>query len=120
MTLKSLKEQLWRELPFVRKHIIGRERIDDIVILAIEQSPLEFCQHISEGTIEESVVLAAWEQSVKRGYCLMYGEEAQFGPLFWILIGPIVQYILKRLLERWFESSANRVMMAGWRRELTK
>jgi hypothetical protein len=113
---QELRDQLWRELPVLRRNIIGREKVDDIITIAIEQCPLEFFQHISQGSNEQDVALAAWGQSVKRGY----GEEAQFGPLFWILVSPLIQYLLKRLLEWWFESRANRVKMAGWRRELTK
>lgn len=120
MTQRELRDQLWSELPVVRRNLIGREKVDDMITIAIEQCPLEFFQHVSQGSNEQDVALAAWGQSVKRGYGLLYGEEAQFGPLFWILVSPLIQYLLKRLLEWWFESRANRVKMAGWRRELTK
>lgn len=120
MTQSQLREQLWCELPLVRKSIVGRERVDDIITIAIEQSPIEFCRHISRGSIEQDVVLAAWGQSVKRGYCLIYGEEAQFGPLFWLVVGPIVQIILQKLLDWWFASRSHRILLEGWRRELTK
>lgn len=115
MTKQDLQDRIWGDLPFVRKHLIGRERYDDLFAISIEQCPVEFCQHVSGGSVEADVVIAAWEQSVRRGYCLVYGDEAQFGPLFWILIGPIVQLMLKKLLEWWFESSRNRALMAKWR-----
>jgi hypothetical protein len=120
MTQQELRDQLWQELPLIRRNIIGREKVDDIITIAIEQCPLEFIQHISEGSAEKEIVTAAWGQSVKRGYDLLYGEDATFGPLFWILLSPVIQYLIKRLLEWWFESRTNRVLMAGWRRELTK
>lgn len=120
MTQQELREQLWQELPVLRRNIIGRERVNDIITIAIEQCPLEFIRHISDGSTEKDVVIAAWKQSVKRGYDLLYGEDVTFGPLFWILLSPVIQYLLKRLLEWWFDSHANRVRMAGWRRGLTK
>jgi hypothetical protein len=120
MTQQELRDQLWQELPLIRRNIIGREKVDDIITIAIEQCPLEFIQHISEGSAEKEIVTAAWGQSVKRGYDLLYGEDATFGPLIWILLSPVIQYLIKRLLEWWFESRTNRVLMAGWRRELTK
>jgi hypothetical protein len=119
MTQQELRDQLWSELPVLRRNLVGREKVDDVITIAIEQCPLEFFQHISQGSNEQGVVLAAWGQSVNRGYRLLYGEEAQFGPLFWILISPLIQYLLKRLLEWWFESRVNRVKMAGWQKELT-
>ena len=120
MTQQELRDQLWRELPVLRRNIVGRERVDDMITIAIEQSPLESLLHASQGSNEQNVALEAWGQSVRLGYGLLYGEESQFGPLFWILVSPLIQYLIQRLMEWWFESHANRVKMAGWRKELTK
>lgn len=120
MTQRELREQLWEELPLIRRNILGRERVDDLITLAIEQCPVEYIQHTAAGSSERDVVSAAWGQSVKRSYSLLYGEDAKFGPLFWILISPVIQYLIMRLLKWWEESRANQVIMAGWRRELTK
>lgn len=120
MTQQELRDRLWSELPVLRRNLLGREKVDDLITIAIEQCPLEYFQHISHGSNEQEVVAAAWGQNVKRGYGLLYGEDAKFGPLFWILITPLIQYLLKRLLDWWFESRANRVLLAGWKKELTK
>lgn len=116
VTQHELREEIWMSVPPLRRLIIGRERVDDIITMAIENAPLE--QIVAAGE-DQSVVLKVWEADVKRCYCLVCGDEVTFGPLFWILIGPIVQLALKKLLEWWFASSANRVMLAGWKRELT-
>lgn len=120
MTQEELRERLWEELPLVRRNILGKERVDDLITLAIEQFPVEYIHHAAAGSSERDVVAAAWGQSIKRGYSLLYGEDVKFGPLFWILISPVIQYLIQRLLEWWSESRANQVIMAGWRRELTK
>lgn len=121
MTISELQDRIWRQLPLLRRNLIGRERFDDLVIVAIEQSPIEFVRHITRGENSEDVLIAAWGQSVKRGYYLMHGstDEKAFGPIFWILIGPLLQVLLKKILEWWFESSKNKVLLAGWRRRLT-
>ena len=62
----------------------------------------------------------AWAGDVKRSYCLICGDEKTFGPLFWILISPILQHILTRLIEWWFDRPSHRVIMTGWKRELTQ
>jgi hypothetical protein len=121
MKFADLQEKMWRELPFFRRNVVGRDRIDDLVTIAIEQSPIEFIQHISQGSNEEEVLIATWSRSVKRSYCLVRGaDEAEFGPLFWLLISPLLQILLQKLLEWWFESRTNRVLMAGWQRRMTK
>lgn len=119
-TQEELREQLWRSVPPVRRLIVGRERIDDIISMAIESAPLEYMQHAGKSGDGPEVLLKAWEADVKRCYCLICGDEVTFGPLFWILIGPIVQLILKKLLDWWFESNSHRLLIAGWKREMTK
>jgi len=116
---QEIREEVWESLPPLRRRIIGRERIEDLITISMEHYPLELCPHILVGSDSEQIVLKAWESNVKRGYCLVYGDESKFGPLFWILIGPIVQLILKKLLDYWFSSRSNRVMLTAWRRQLT-
>lgn len=116
-TQAELREEIWESLPSLRKHLIGRERIEDLITVAIEQSPCQFADCIAQGSPEEEVFLAAWGRDVKKAYCLKTGNDVQFGPLFWILVSPILQYILQRLLDWWFSASSHRVLMAGWHRE---
>lgn len=121
MKIKDLQDRLWKQTPVLRRNLVGRERFDDLVIVAIEQSPIEFVRHVCRGEDSEKVLIAAWSQSVKRGYCLMHGstDEKTFGPIFWLLIGPLLQVLLTKILEWWFESPRNKVLLAGWRRRLT-
>lgn len=119
-TQDELRERLWRSVPPVRRIVVGRERIDDIITMAIENAPLEYIHLVREPGEEQDVLLKSWESDVKRTYCLVCGDEVTFGPLFWILIGPIVQMLLKKLLEWWFESHSHRVLMAGWKQEMTR
>jgi hypothetical protein len=116
----ELFEAIWDELPFFRRHLLGREKIEDLFLISIEQSPESLFQHVTASPNSQEVVLTAWGQSVKRGYCLLYGEDVTFGPLFWILISPVLQYMLKRILEWWFESRSHRVLFAGWKQEATR
>lgn len=115
MTIEDLQSRIWGDLPPLRKNLVGRDRVDDLVLIAVEQSPIEFISHLKPGSGECEVFSAAWGQSVKRGYCLLYPE---MGPIFWLLISPVLQAILRRLLEWWWESSNNRILLAGWKRRL--
>ena len=120
VTQDQLRDKLWLSVPPVRRLIIGRERIDDIITMSIENAPLDYIHLVQGEGVEQDVLLKAWEADVKRCYCAICGDEVTFGPLFWILIGPIVQLLLKKLLEWWFESHSHRVLMAGWKQEMTR
>jgi len=121
MTIRELQESIWKELPVIRRTLIGRERINDLIVVSIEQSPVELFRHITTANNSQEIVLAAWGQSVKRGYCLLHEstDEKHFGPIFWLLIGPMLQILLARLLDWYFRSPKNAVLMKGWKRNLT-
>jgi hypothetical protein len=120
-TLKDLQEEVWSGIPYIKRKLIGRERVDDLVMLAVEQCPLDLCQHFEPGSKECDVVCAAWSESARRSYCLLYGgDENTFGPLFWILVSPVMSYIMQRILEWYFETKSHRATLRRWKRELTK
>jgi len=121
MTISELQSTVWKQLPVVRRNLVGRDRINDLIAVSIEQSPVELFRHVTSSNHSQEIVLAAWGQSVKRGYCLMREstDEKQFGPIFWILIGPLLQAILQKLLDWYFRSPKNAVLMRGWKRNLT-
>ena len=121
MTIEELKDLMWQELPVLRRNLVGRDRIDELVLISVEQCPIRFVEHVCQGGGGEEVILSAWGQSVKRGHCLLHGHQnVQFGPLFWVLVGPLLQIMLKKLLEWWFESNRNKLLMAGWQRSMTR
>jgi len=121
MTIRELQESIWKELPVIRRNLIGRERVNDLIVVSIEQSPVELFRHITTANNSQEIVLAAWGQSVKRTYCLMHGsaDEKQFGPIFWLLIGPLLQLLLSKILDWYCRSPKNAGLMRGWKRNLT-
>lgn len=120
MTFDEMRSEIWKELPLVRRNLIGRSRIDDLVAIAVEQAPLDLFRHVEKNQAGQEVVVAAWGQNVKRGYCLVREslDEKSFGPLFWIIIVPVLQVILARLLEWYLKTPRNAVLMRGWKRRL--
>jgi len=118
MTIRDMQDRMWAELPLVRRHLLGRSRVNDLVSIAIEQAPTELFRHVSNNASSQEIVLVAWGQNVKRGYCLLRGstDEKSFGPLFWILIGPLLQIMLKKLLDWFFSSPKNAASMNAWKR----
>lgn len=118
MTREELRELVWSEMPLLRSRLVGRDRIDRITDLVIDRAPLEVLPYVDRGSHEEEVVKRAWQSAVKTQYCSMHGEDAiQFGPLFWIVMAPLVQYAIQAILNWWLESRSHRVLLVGWRKE---
>lgn len=113
----NFNKMVWDSLPRFRKMVVGRERIDDLIEIVVEQCPCEYVAQVSHKSCEEAVVSMAWTQSVKRSYCLLYGEEVTIGPIFWILIAPLLQLMITKILEWWWESRNNRTLMILWNKE---
>jgi hypothetical protein len=115
---QDLHDLIWDSLPILRRNLVGRRRIERVVDLCIDRAPLEVLPYVGDRPEEQDVVAKAWQNSVKGLYCREYGEDAiQFGPLFWIVVSPMIQFAIKKIIEWFWQSKANRVMLAGWRRE---
>ncbi len=118
MNREELRELVWQEMPLLRSRLIGRARMDRVVDLIIDRAPLEVLPYVDRGSREEEVVKRAWQASVKTRYCAKYGEDAiQFGPLFWVIMSPLIQYAIQAILKWWLESASHRVLIVGWRKE---
>lgn len=117
--MKSFQESLWKDLPVIRRSLAGRERVNDLIAVAIEQAPVDLLRHVAGNTTSQGIVMAAWGQNVKRGYCLMREstDEKQFGPIFWIVIGPLLQILLQKIIDWYFRSPGNMALLKRWRND---
>lgn len=115
---EELSELVWSKMPPLRGRLVGRERIDRVVGIVIDRAPLEVLPYVARGSHEEEVVMRAWQIAAKTRYCAMHGEDAiKFGPMFWIIMAPLIQYAIQAILAWYLESRSNRVLLAGWRKE---
>lgn len=120
MTSEDVANHVWAGLPMFRRSLLGRREASRFIRIAVAESPLELMQHVQAGSDQEKIVAAAWRNAVKRRYCISRDtEDTSLGPLFWIVVGPILQCIVERLLEMWFSDRRARIAIAAWRRELT-
>lgn len=119
MTVADLKLWVWRHVG-IRRHLVGRQVIDDFVELAVqhwEAEPLNHCRD----TEQQQIVLESVLRSVKRGYQVVSDKEPQEYGFFWALVLQAVASVVVQLILRWWlESRMNRVRMLVWRQELTR
>jgi hypothetical protein len=118
VTLSDLKDTIWKRLP-VRKLLLGREAVDDLVELTVHNWEPEVLNHC---TTEEQrqVVTRNILSSVRRGYQAISGKEvAEYSMIFWpILLQAIASIVVQLILRWWLESRMNRVRLIVWKTEM--
>ena len=119
MTVADLKLWVWRHVG-IRRHLVGRQVIDDFTELAVqhwESEPLNYCR---DGE-QQKVVLESILASVKRGYQVVSGREPEEYGFFWALVlQAVASIVVQLILEWWLDSRMNRVRMLVWQQELTR
>jgi hypothetical protein len=119
VTIDELKLHVWRHLG-LRRHLAGRQVVDDFVELAIqhwEPEPLSHCVDDQQRAIVCDSVL----RSVKRGYQVVSGKEPHEYGIFWaIVLQAVASLVVQLILRWWLERRMNRVRMMVWQQELTR
>lgn len=118
MTLGDLKDTIWRQLP-LRKILLGREAVDDLVELTVHNWESEVLNHCTTDD-QRRVVAGNILRSVKRGYQAISGKEVEeYSFIFWpILLQAIASLVVQLIMRWWLESRMNRVRMVVWKTEM--
>ena len=120
MTREEFRDQMWKAVPGIRKIILGRRRVDRMVDVAVERTPASLLRRVAKDSDEMAVVMSTWRGDIKKHYSLKHGDDAiQFGPLFWIIASAVIQYIVTKILEWWFERRECRELIESWNTEGT-
>jgi hypothetical protein len=113
MKRDDLLNELWRDAA-PTKRLIGRRKFDAIFDAAIATAPLYqlWQRKVIEGDSDQGMAIKSfWSREIRRQ------REVQFGPLTWIIVGSIINFIINRLLEWATRSNSNAVLLAGWNSE---
>lgn len=120
MKKNELLQWVWEELP-LRKIMVGKTRIRMLTELAIENWEGDKFAAASGLPYEENLVVKSVVASIRRMDEVMSEEEPkQYGFIWLLILSGLVSLIVQLLLKWWTEDEKNRVLMAGWQREMTK
>lgn len=119
MNLEQMKAHVWRQAP-LGKFMFGRETIDDLVQLTIENWEPEYLNACQDDAARQAVC-ASILASVKRGHQLASGKEPQeYGIIWTFLLQMLASAVIQILLRWWQERASNRVWMVTMKAELTR
>lgn len=113
MTLDDLTDQCWAALPPIRKRLVGRDAVRQMLEDAVaewDSEAIGACQGAADldayGTALVSRVKARRQQEY--GFVLAS-----------ILLTAVLIAVVQWLVKWWLDRNFNRVMIAGWQREMT-
>lgn len=113
--LPQFQRFVWESLP-IRKEAVGREAIDDVTILAVQMWPVEHLSQTELKTAEETVVLKAACQDIRRILAFVYGEDRFKG--MWILgLHSMIPAVVEVVNGWWRTRKDNRAKLTMWRRK---
>lgn len=119
MTVADLKLWVWRNVG-IRRHLVGRQTIDDFTELAVQHWECEAFTHAVDPE-QRAVVTEQVLKSMKRGYQVVSGKEVEEYGFFWALVlQAVASIVVQLILEWWLNSRMNRVRMLVWQQELTR
>jgi hypothetical protein len=119
MTVADLKLWVWRHLG-LRRHLVGRQVVDDFVELAILHWEPEHLNHCHDDR-QRGIVCESVLRSVKRGYQVVSDRDPQEYGIFWaIVLQAVASLVVQLILRWWLETRMNRVRMLVWQTELTR
>ena len=113
-TIRQFQDYMWNSLP-VRRAAVGREVIDDVVLLAIQFWPVEELSQAAPRSKEEFVSLADLADDIRRVFVLVYGLE-RVEALLLLGLDKINPLVIDNLCDWWRRRKDNRAKLIIWRR----
>ena len=116
MTPADLKQHVWRRLG-PRKWLVGREQVDLLTQLTIENWQSDYYQ-AADSDQERQIVADGTLIAVKRMHQAVggYGER-EYGIVWALLLSAVASAVIQAVLKWWLERRSNRVMLMIWQQE---
>jgi hypothetical protein len=120
MTFADLQAECWAALPPIRKRLVGRETVNDLVQAAVENWGSDYLNACQDND-QRGVYVHALLGQVKRAHQVVSGKDAnEYGFIWVFLLQAVAVAAIEWLVKWWLDRRANRVLMTVWQHELTK
>ena len=110
--MTSLQNEIWNALPLV-KCLLGRKKINALIDSAIKSAPFAVLEILRKNPKHEESTRSKWVDMTRQ----LHAKDATFGPLFWLLVLPLLQVLIRKLIEWWLSDRENRISMTAWHAE---
>jgi hypothetical protein len=106
--MTAMQNEMWNGLPLV-KYLLGRKKINAL----IDSAPFAVLEILRKNPSYEESTRSKWVGMTRE----LHAKDATFGPLFWLLVLPLLQVLIRKLIEWWLSDRENRISMTAWHAE---
>lgn len=112
-TADDLCKYVRERLP-LRARLVGKERLNDMVLMAVTEWPIQALMDCGRGTADEEKILDDTARRVGMTYESVRGSEPRYGFFWTFVLSSVVSAIVQVVLQWWLSRAANRMKMAAW------
>ena len=96
----------------VRARLVGKDRLKDMVALAVAEWPIQPLMDCERGSASEQKILDYTAQRV--GFSATRNQEKQYGFIWTLILSGVLSAMVQAILRWWLSRPSNRVKMAAW------
>lgn len=102
----------------VRARMLGQEKLQDIVLMAVAAWPIDRLLEVERKSGEEAAILGETSREIERTFCALYGDRRSGSILLAILLPAVLSAVIQVILKWWLEKRSRRMKMAIWQYDL--
>lgn len=113
MTINDLTADCWHDLPPIRKRIVGRDRVRQIIVDAIREWSPEYLAACHDND-QRNVYAADLTKRLER----RYGQQEYGFAIMTIILVAIISAVVQWLIKRWLDHHFNEADLQTLRQEV--
>jgi hypothetical protein len=114
-TFKKFSAFVWQRMP-VRKIVLGKEAVADIVMIAVQMWPVERLSQAEHASEEEADALRVLCEDIMRIMQFVWGEE-RYRAFTLLGIETCIPHVIDIIAEWWRGQKTRRGKLNNWRRK---
>lgn len=114
MTIDELVNEMWGDLPPIRKRLAGRDAVRRIVVDAVQEWSSEYLMACHDNA-QRDVYAAELARRLERRYI---GQQEYGFAMMTVILVALISAVVQWLVKWWLDRNFNREQMQAWQREM--
>jgi len=120
MTLADLQAQCWADLPPIRKRLVGRDTVNDLLQLAVANWSGDYLAACQDNQQRDVYVHALLTQVKREHQAAGDKDPGEYGFIWVLLLQAVAVAVVQWLVAWWLERLSHRALLTVMQYELTK